>query len=179
MIEKKLMNESGQPYGTAISESESNINLLDLLIIIAKTKKKILIFTIIIMIVTAGLSLLLPNKFTARAQVLPPQTQSSANALLGQLSSLGSLTGGSLKNPNDTYLGILNSRTMADSLITRFKLQQIYDVKFASDARLSLQAASKIMSSKENLISVEVTDSDPKLAAAIADAYVDEMQKMT
>lgn len=179
MIEKKLMNESGQPYGTATSEGESSINLLDLLIIIAKSKKKIFIFTIIVMVVTAGLSLLLPNKFTARAQVLPPQTQSSANALLGQLGSLGSLTGGSLKNPNDTYLGILNSRTMADSLIARFKLQQVYDVKFASDARLSLQAASKIMSSKENLISIEVTDPDPKLAAAVANAYVEEMQKMT
>ena len=179
MIEKNLMNESGQPYGTTRSEDDSSGNLLDLLIIIAKNKKKIFIFVIIVMLVSAGLSLLLPNKFTARAQVLPPQTQSSANALLGQLSSLGSLTGGSLKNPNDTYLGMLNSRTMADSLIARFKLQQVYEVKFASDARLALQAASKIMSSKENLISIEVTDRDPKLAAAVANAYVEEMQKMT
>ena len=179
MIERNALNKSGQSYGTTPSGSESNINLLDLMIIIAKSKKKIVIFTIIVMLVTAGLTLLLPNQFTARAQVLPPQTQSSANALLGQLSSLGSLTGGSLKNPNDTYLGILNSRTMADSLIARFKLQQVYNVKFLSDARLSLQAASKIMSSKENLISIEVTDPDPKLAAAIANAYVDEMQKMT
>jgi len=179
MLEKKLMNNSGQPYGATTVEGDSNVNLLDLLIIIAKSKKKIFISTIIVMVVAAGISLLLPNKFTARAQVLPPQTQSSANALLGQLGSLGSLTGGSLKNPNDTYLGILNSRTMADNLIARFKLQQVYDVKFSSDARLSLQAASKIMSSKENLISIEVTDPDPKLAAAVANAYVEEMQKMT
>ena len=179
MTDKNLSAELGQPYGATIPDGDSNVNLLDLLIIIAKNKNKILIFTIIIIVITSCLSLLLTNKFTARAQVLPPQTQSSANALLGQLGNLGSLTGGSLKSPNDTYLGILNSRTMADSLIARFKLQQVYDVKFASDARLALQAASKIMSSKENLISIEVTDSDPKLAAAVANAYIEEMQKMT
>ncbi|MCC7597480.1 lipopolysaccharide biosynthesis protein [Janthinobacterium sp. FW305-129] len=180
MIEKTLVNESGQlPRGGAAMKADTNVNLLDLLIIIVKNKKKILFFTIIVMVITAGVTLLIPNKFTARAQVLPPQSQSSANALLGQLGSLGSLTGGSLKNPNDTYLGILNSRTMADSLIERFKLQQVYGVKFASDARLYLQSASKIMSSKENLISIEFTHTDPKLAAAVTNAYIEEMQKMT
>ncbi len=160
-------------------DSGDSIGILDLAVVLAKNKKRIIIFTVSAMLLAAGATMLIPNKFTARTQVLPPQSQSNSSILLGQLGSLGSLAGGSLKNPNDTYIGILNSRTVADNLITRFKLAGVYDVKLASDARKELQSATVVMSSKENLLSVDVTDKDPKLAAAIANGYIEELQKMT
>jgi tyrosine-protein kinase Etk/Wzc len=161
------------------SEREGNIDLIDLVIIVAKNKKSILVFTFVSMCIAAGVALLLPNMYTARAQVLPPQSQTSSAALLGQLGSLSGLAGGSLKSPNDTYVGILNSRTVADNLISRYKLDAVYGNKFLSDVRNNLQSATKISSGKENLISIEVTDADPKLAAALANGYVEELQKMT
>ena len=160
-------------------DSGDSIGILDLAVVLAKNKKRIIIFTVSAMLLAAGATMLIPNKFTARTQVLPPQSQSNSSILLGQLGSLGSLAGGSIKNPNDTYIGILNSRTVADNLITRFKLAGVYDVKLASDARKELQSATVVMSSKENLLSVDVTDKDPKLAAAIANGYIEELQKMT
>lgn len=158
---------------------DSGVDLMDLVIVIAKNKKTIFISALAAMLAAAGLSMLLPNSYTARTQVLPSQSQSASAAMLGQLGGLSSLAGGALKNPNDVYIGILNSRTVADSLIGIFKLQTVYGKKTVSDARSELQDATKIVNSKENLISVEVTASDPKLAAALANGYVDELQKMT
>lgn len=157
------------------------IDLLDMAIIIVKNKKNIIFSVFFVMFVAAGISLLIANKYTARTQLLPPQSQSSSNALLGQLGALSGLTGGAsaLKNPNDIYIGILNSRTVADKLIERFKLQSIYDVKLKSDARNSLQQATNIVNGKDGLIFIEVTDEDPKLAANLANAYVEELQKLT
>lgn len=156
-----------------------SIGLLDLAIAIAKNKKKIIGFTLVVMMVVAGITLLIPDRYTARAQVLPPESQSGSSALLGQLGSLAGIAGGNLKNPNDTYIGILNSRTVADSVIARFKLAEIYKKKTSTDVRVELKNASTIMSSKENVIMIDVTDEDPRLAANLANGYVDELQKMT
>ena len=160
-------------------DSGDSIGLLDLAIVLAKNKKMIVVFTVVVMVVVAGLTLLMPNKYTARAQVLPPQSQSGSSALLGQLGSLSGLAGGALKNPNDTYIGMLGSRTVSDNLIAQFNLAQVYDKKIHTDVRVELQNASSIMSSKENVIMIDVTDEDPKLAAALANGYVSELQKLT
>lgn len=160
-------------------DSGDSIGLLDLAIVLAKNKKMIVVFTVVVMVMVAGLTLLIPNKYTARAQVLPPQSQSGSSALLGQLGSLSGLAGGALKNPNDTYIGMLGSRTVSDNLIAQFKLAQVYDKKIHTDVRVELQNASSIMSSKENVIMIDVTDEDPKLAAALANGYVSELQKLT
>ncbi|PHV29687.1 hypothetical protein CSQ93_00670 [Janthinobacterium sp. BJB426] len=157
------------------------IDFLDMAIVIVKNKKNIIFSVFFVMFVAAGMSLLIANKYTARTQLLPPQSQSSSNALLGQLGALSGLTGGAsaLKNPNDIYIGMLNSRTVSDKLIERFKLQSIYDVKLKSDARNSLQQATNIVNGKDGLIFIEVTDEDPKLAANLANAYVEELQNLT
>lgn len=179
MSEEKMIEAGKSRDQLENYDSGDSIGILDLAVVVAKNKKRIIIFTVSVMLLVAGATILIPNKFTARTQVLPPQSQSSSSILLGQLGSLGSLAGGSLKNPNDTYIGILNSRTVADNLIARFKLAEVYDVKLTSDARKELQSATVVMSSKENLLSIDVTDKDPKLAAAIANGYIDELQKMT
>jgi len=179
MSEEMAMNNDASLQKRENFDSGDSIGLLDLAIVLAKNKKMIVVFTVVVMVVVAGLTLLMPNKYTARAQVLPPQSQSGSSALLGQLGSLSGLAGGALKNPNDTYIGMLGSRTVSDNLIAQFNLAQVYDKKIHTDVRVELQNASSIMSSKENVIMIDVTDEDPKLAAALANGYVSELQKLT
>ncbi len=74
---------------------------------------------------------------------------------------------------------MLKSRTVADNLIQRFELMQIYEAKYPSRARKTLEGLTTIISGKDAIITIEVEDEDPKRAAAMANAYVDELFKLT
>lgn len=161
---------------------EDEISLLDLAIVIAKHKLLVVGLPFVVAIGAAIISLLLPEKYTATTRILPPQqSQSSATAMIGQLGALAGGAAGALgiKNPVDLYVGMLKSRTIADRLIERFKLQQVYELKRLSDVREKLQNVSKIAAGKEGLITIDVEDHDPVRAAAVANAYVDELLKLT
>ena len=79
------------------SPPEDEINLLDLLIVLAKHKIMILSVTFAAALLALGYALWLPNIYTGTAKILPPQqNQSSASAMLGQLGGLAGLAGGAM-----------------------------------------------------------------------------------
>ena len=83
-----------QLINTPLSPNEEEINLIDLLIVVAKHKKKIMSVTFAAALIAAGISYLLPTIYTGTAKIMPPQqNQSSASALLGQLGGLAGLAG--------------------------------------------------------------------------------------
>jgi uncharacterized protein involved in exopolysaccharide biosynthesis len=72
----------------------------------------------------------------------------------------------------------MKSVTLQDSLIDRFKLLERYEAKTKTDARLALTGSVRAVSGKDGLISVEVDDKDPKFAAELANAHVEELGKL-
>lgn len=173
------MSDQVQP-NTSTSQDEDEINLLDLLIVLAKYKRLIIGLPLVTAIVAAGISLLIPNTYTATTRILPPQSQSTTSAMLAQqLGSLAGFAGGSLKSPNDLYIGMLRSRTVADNLIQRFDLNKLYEQKYQSSTRKQLEQQSAISSGKDGILTIEVDDKDPKRAADLANAYVEELFKLT
>jgi len=167
---------------TTLKHDDEEVNSLDLLTIIARKKFYIVGIPLLAGIIAGGLSLLMPNIYTGTASVLPPQqSQSGSSAILGQLGALGGMSGSALglKNPSDLYIGMLNSRTVADRIIDRFKLQSVYGTKTLTDTRLTLSSSSTIGSGKEGIIVIDVKDKDPKRAAALANGYVEELQRLT
>lgn len=165
-----------------VTDQEDEISLLDLAIVLAKHKKLILGLPFIAAIVAAAISLLVPNIYTGVTSILPPQqSQSTAAAMLNQLGALAGVAGQTLgiKNPNDLYVGMLKSRTIADNLIARFNLRKLYDKNTADEARKALEKNSRISSGRDGLITIEFEDEDPKRAATLANAYVEELYKLT
>ncbi len=166
-----------------VQPQEDEISLLDLAITLAKHKKTILVVPIISAMVAAVISLFIPNVYTADIQMLPPQQQSGASSMLNQLGALGGLAGISsgigIKNPADTYVAMLKSRTLQDKLIKRFKLQIVYDKISLEKTRLALREATTVKVGKDGIIGVSVEDRDPNRAAILANGYVDELQQMT
>jgi tyrosine-protein kinase Etk/Wzc len=161
---------------------DRSIGLMDLLIILAKRKVLIFGITFVVAIAAIIIALILPNIYTATAKILPPQQNQATSALLGQLSALaGAGATGALgfKNPNELYVGMLKSRTVADSLIERFKLKQVFGHEKMVDTRTALESATNITVAKEGLISIECSHTDPKLAASLANGYVEELYKLT
>jgi uncharacterized protein involved in exopolysaccharide biosynthesis len=162
--------------------NEDEISLLDIAIVLAKHKKLVLGLPAIVAVLAIVISLLLPKIYTGTTKILPPQQgQSAASAMLTQFGALAGVAGATagLKNPNDLYVGMLKSRTVADGLIQRFDLLKIYDVKLSSVARKSLDKATTITSGKDGIIVIDVEDKDPKRAAQMANAYVEELIKLT
>ena len=164
-----------------LSGDDDAISPLDLLIVLAKHKMLILGFPFVVALLAVGYSLQLPNIYTGTTKILLPQGQSGASAMLAQLGGLAALAGGEtgIRSPNGLYIGMLKSRTVADNLIQRFGLMEIYQAKFLSQARQGLAGVTNITAGKDGIIAIEVDDKDPKRAAELANAYVDELLKLT
>jgi uncharacterized protein involved in exopolysaccharide biosynthesis len=169
--------------GDSTQAQPDEVGLLDLLIVLAKHKRVVLGVPFVAVVAAAIFSLLLPNIYTGTTRILPPQqSASAATALLNQLGgALGSLAGGvaGIRSPADLYVGMLKSRTVADNLIERFDLNRYYEQDYPSNTRKVLDNKTKITAGKDGIITIEFDDKDPKRAADIANAYVDELMKLT
>lgn len=176
----------GKAHEVAPKAVEADYLALDLLIVLARHKRFILRFTVGVAILAAIIVLLVPNQYTAETVVLPPaQNSGMGAALMSQLAgggALASLAGGSLgiKNPGDMYVSLFRSRTVEDAVIQRFGLMARYKKKRMTDTRKKFEErATVVLGLKDGLIRISVEDRDPKMAAEIANGYVEEFRKLS
>ena len=166
---------------TPANMDDDEINLMDLLLVIAKHNRFIIKLTVSVAVLAVVYALLLPPIYTAKTVILPPQQgQSAASMMLSQLGGLGALAGGAggIKSPNDLHIGMLKSQTVANQLIARFQLQQKFEAKTMEATRKALEGSTVIASGKDGFITIEYSDKDPKFAATIANAYVEELDRL-
>ena len=170
-----------QTNPTPATMDDDEINLMDLLLVIAKHNRFIIKLTLSVAVLAVIYALLQPNIYTAKTVILPPQQgASTASMLLGQLGGLAGLAGGAagIKSPNDLHIGMLKSRTIADVLIKRFDLQTLWEEKTRQATRKALEDSTVIASGKDGFITIEYSDKDPQFAATIANAYVEELDRL-
>lgn len=163
-------------------ETESEVNLIELCIILAKRKKLLVTASITAAALAAALSFLLPNVYLASTKLLPPQQpQSGAAALLSQLGGVASVVSGGAgpKNANDVYIAMLKSRTVADRLIKRFDLAKVFRLGSPERIRKELASRTTIETAKDGLITIDVESEDKKLVAQLTNAYVEELTNLT
>ncbi|HEV6966461.1 Wzz/FepE/Etk N-terminal domain-containing protein [Roseateles sp.] len=122
-------------------------------------------------------SFTLTPSFTATTRILPPQQQGNFAATLNSLGALGNLAGAAagVKNPVDQYISFLYSETVQDRIIDRFKLAERYHRELKEDLRKMLSGAVVAQSGKDGIISIAATDVDPKFAAELANAHVEQL----
>jgi len=134
-------------------------------------------------LVALGIGFLIEPSYTATTRILPPvQQQGSTAALAAQLGALAGLVGpaAGIKNPSDQYVALIKSHSVYDAMIRRFKLHDLYQAQYLDDAREELKRRTRVSaSSKDGLISIDVEDNDPGRAAAMANAFVDELRNLT
>ncbi len=166
----------------ASQAQDQGIDLLEVLLVLARGRRRIATVTLAFLLIGAVVAFLLRPTFTATASILPPQQQqSSASALLGQLGSLAALGGadGLLKNPADLYVGMIQSRSVADRVIDRFHLQAVYKTKTMDDTRKALKRRVTAEAAKDGLIEISVEDHDPHRASDIANGLIDALYQLT
>lgn len=164
-------------------DENGGISLSELLAMITARWKLIAGSAVLAAAIAFGGASLVPKWYTAITVILPPQQQqSAAAAAISQLGALAGLAGGlaNVKSPADQYVALMQSTTVSDRLIEQFKLLDVYDKEFRQDARKQLRENVRIsVGKKDGLISVEVDDREPKRAADMANAYVEELRQMT
>ena len=184
--EKDLRSPFAQEPAEFIDQEDDRIFLIDVLIVLAERKRIIWQITAAFAIAAIVISLLLPKSYTATVTLLPPQQNSSMGAAiasqLGNLGGMAALAGSSLglKNPNDTFVAMLKSRTVEDAMVEHFGLMQEYRTKYPTDARKAFEKHATVnASAKDGLIHISVEDHDPHRAADIANGYVDQFRTLS
>ena len=138
------------------------------------------------------IAFLIPARYESVTRLMPPDGQSSAGlnmlaALTGRGSTVGGLGGFSglagdllgIKNSSGLFVGIIGSQTVQDRLINEFQLLKVYRDSKIEDARKDLDGHTSVSEDrKSGIITIVVTDHDPKRAAAMATAYVDELDRL-
>ena len=161
--------------------SVMDMTVLDLAVVLAKHKRLILGLPLLTAIAAFLVGISLPPSYTATARILPPQqNDATAAAMLGALTQNAPSVSQALgvRTPNDLYVGILRSRTIADQIINRFQLKEEYKSSNMFSTRTELASVSHISSGKDGLITIDVEDRDPKRAADLANAYVEELDRL-
>ena len=168
----------------ATAREDDEIRFLDVLIVLANHKWLVLGLPLLAAALAFAASFLITPRYTSTVMIMPPQQQQSSgvSAMLGQLGGLAGMAGGlgGLKNPSDLYVGLLESRTVADNLIVRFKLKERYDTATMDETRRELAMATEITTGKKDgFISISATDIDAQFAAGLANAYGEELSRLT
>lgn len=138
------------------------------------------------LVLATVVAFLIPKRYVSTTRLMPPDSQSTSSlalvsALSGQSGLLGGLAGNLLgiQSTGDLFIGVLRSRSVEDQVINRFDLQRVYGARLEDAARQDLEENTAITEDrKSGIITASVTDRDPKRAAAIAGAYVDELNTM-
>lgn len=135
---------------------------------------------------------LIPSYFESTTQLMPPDSHSNsglammaAMAMPGAAGLQGSELGGiasdllGMKDPGAIFAQMLSSRTIADRIIGRFDLRKVYGVRYWERARKKLTKRTEItVDRKSGIITITVTDNDRNRAAQIAQAYVEELDRL-
>jgi uncharacterized protein involved in exopolysaccharide biosynthesis len=139
---------------------------------------------------------LIPTTYTAKVQLMPPD----GGALSGSMGTLGALIGAAasgggsgasasigssigtllgVQKPGDLVVGVLGCSTIANRMIDRFDLRKVYWTKTYVSARSKLAGNTEIHEDKRSgIIFIQVTDHDRARAAAMAQAYVTELNQL-
>ncbi|HUA00184.1 MAG TPA: GNVR domain-containing protein [Candidatus Aquilonibacter sp.] len=134
---------------------------------------------------------LIPSSYQSQAQLMPPDSSSDGFlALLAGLGGQGGESGGGtigslasslfgLKSTGALFIGVLQSRTVQDGIIDEFSLKRVYHVRLESGAEKRLLEKTEIDEDrKSGIITITVTDHDPRRAAGIAGGYVSELNAL-
>lgn len=164
-----------------MAETDKDIGLLDLALPLAQNVKPLIAGSLLAGALALGVSYMISPTFTAKTVIVTPtQSQGGAAAALGALANLAGVSVGGTKNQGEQYVGLIQSTTIADRIVDRFKLMEVYDTEYRQDARKALADNMRAsLGKKDGLITVEVDDHDPQRAAEMANQFVEELRTLS
>jgi uncharacterized protein involved in exopolysaccharide biosynthesis len=136
------------------------------------------------LLISTLVAFLIPKSYTSTTQLMPPDPQSTSG--MAMMAAMAGKAGGGLagvagdllglKSSGALFIGVLRSQTSQDRLIQQFDLRKVYGKRLVIDARTKLDENTSISEDrKSGIITISVTDHSPERSAALASAYVDQL----
>jgi len=155
------------------------VNFLDILTVLVRWRRLILINVVGMAVLSVIVSLLLPNWYKAKAIVLPPESEglSFGMGAIGELA--GAMLGPSgyelpmLATRSDVYVTILESDRMARSVIREHKLMERYKTDNLDRTIKKMRSHFKAEVAADGCIHVSFeARKDPELASAVTNTFI-------
>lgn len=162
---------------------DDEVNLLEYALVVWRHRWLILALCLAALLATFGYTVTRPKIYVATATLMAPK-EGGGSGLLGGLAASGLLqqvpgiSMPSLTPNRDMIVSILKSRTVGEAVAERFQLQERYRAQYPEDAVQALQGSTDVRLSREGVISVQVEDTDPQVAAALANFYVEQLDRL-
>ena len=167
-------------------------DLFNYISILAKWKRLIILNTVIISLIAAGVSLILPKWYTARTTILPPTEESGNLGLSGMLDKFPFSGFGLTTVSDETYLflAILNSRTVMESVAVKFDLMRRFKKEDMEETLRTLRKCVTVKVNEEGTITLFAEAGTPyfadaqkekearELARDVANFFIEELDKV-
>jgi len=153
------------------ADRERHWHPIDLVALVWRQRR--LTFGTVFIVVAAAITavLVVTPEYTAQASFMPPPEESgNISALLRD--PLHAFTRASGSAALDRLLGFLDSETARTIMVRRHDLRAHYRVRSEWEAARAFERAANVAASPEAVITVAVTDRDPRLAARMANDLV-------
>ncbi len=154
----------------------------DLFLFLVKWRKFILTNIVVVAVVLAVLSFLVPPEYTASASIMPSLDQimgmsmgQTGPAIGGLLSSIPTLPG--FVSPSDIYASILKSRTIGEKIIDSLGLMSVYKTDNMEEALKSLYSNVDIKVYRTGIVEISCTAPTKMLAYRMAKLFVEELDR--
>ena len=132
-----------------------------------KRRRFILWCTAVAFAISTATAFVIPKRFQSTARLMPPDQMDLSTQMLAAAASkagagLGAAAGNllGLKSTGELFVGILESRTVRDDIIDKFDLRKRYNDRLLG------------------IITIQVTDKNPGRAAAMAQEYIEELNRV-
>jgi tyrosine-protein kinase Etk/Wzc len=161
--------------------------ILDYVAALIKRRKFIIVNILVVSVMAAIISFLLPKWYKATASLMPPKEQTSMNSLGVAGSLLKSVAGGSKggglgqMQGRYNYVAVLESRSAMEAVVRHFDLFRVYNISDSSMEKTigELKNNTAFEIQPDDYMTIEVLDKDPKLAADIANYFVEVLNDIT
>ena len=158
---------------------EREKNILDHLGVIVRWRRTLFTSVATVTLATAGISLILPEAYRARTVIYPPQESQDMfglSALLGNL-PMGLLGGGQGSVSPTEFVPVIQSERVAEAIVRRFNLAERYAPENREELLQMVAERLEVELSREQFLTVSYEDETPELAADIANAFVEELNR--
>ncbi len=167
-----------------MSEKEpvAHLNLFDLLLLLVKWRLLFIVNFFLVVIVAVIVALTLPVWYSSNAVILPPSGGGGGipSFLPSDLKGVAANFGLDIAT-DEIYQTVLSSRTLKEAICKRFNLREVYkipDELFFEDVVESFNGHYSLTTRKDNAIVIEIEDKDPERSADIANACIDELDRI-